>query len=128
MIASWEAHDGQADLLDDHVARDGYVADEDGSFDWAVPDEEVHMRSSTTSCALSASTSTGAGCTRSWVGWETAHTLADQRPVMRDFAQIWRAADKVVYSRTLATLSSARTRIERDFAPETIRQQMKVPR
>ncbi len=56
------------------------------------------------------------------VGWETAHTLADQRPVMRDFAEIWQAADKIVYSRTLETVSSARTRIERDFVPEAVPQ------
>ena len=54
--------------------------------------------------------------------WETAHTLADQPPFIRDFAKIWRAADKVVYSRTLGTVSSARTRIERVFDPEAVRQ------
>ena len=56
------------------------------------------------------------------VFWETAHTLADQPAVMQDFAQIWQAADKIVYSKTLATVSSARTRIERDFDPEAVRQ------
>src|SRR5438128_10134587 len=56
------------------------------------------------------------------VGWETAHTLADQPPFMRDFAAIWQAADKIVYSKTLETVSSARTRIERDFDPEAVRQ------
>src|SRR6266540_78858 len=56
------------------------------------------------------------------VAWETAHTFADQRPVMQDFAKIWQAANKVVYSRTLAAVSSARTRIERDFDPEAVRQ------
>jgi dihydrofolate reductase len=56
------------------------------------------------------------------VVWETAHTFADQRPVMQDFAKIWQAADKVVYSRTLAAVSSARTRVERDFDPEAVRQ------
>src|SRR5215210_803808 len=54
--------------------------------------------------------------------WETAHTLADQPPVEQDYAQIWRSAHKIVYSRTLETVSSARTRIERDFDPEAIRQ------
>jgi dihydrofolate reductase len=56
------------------------------------------------------------------VYWETAHTLADQPPFSRDFAEIWQAADKIVYSRTLETAGSARTRIERDFDPETVRQ------
>jgi hypothetical protein len=56
------------------------------------------------------------------VGWETAHTLADQPPFTLDFADIWQAADKIVYSKTLETASSARTRIERDFNPEAVRQ------
>ena len=56
------------------------------------------------------------------VDWETAHTLADQPPFMQDFAEIWQAADKIVYSKTLETVSSARTRIERDFDPEAVRQ------
>src|SRR3712207_1547674 len=56
------------------------------------------------------------------VGWESAHTLADQPPFMQDFAQIWQAADKIVYSKTLQRVSSARTRIERDFDPEAVRQ------
>jgi dihydrofolate reductase len=56
------------------------------------------------------------------VAWETAHTFADQRPVMLDFAELWQAADKVVYSRTLEEASSARTQIERDFDPDAVRQ------
>jgi dihydrofolate reductase len=55
-------------------------------------------------------------------GWETDPTLADRSPLMRDFAQIWQAADKIVYSKTLEAVSTARTRIERDFNPEAIRQ------
>ena len=54
--------------------------------------------------------------------WETDHTLADQSPVTRDFAQIWQAADKIVYSKTLETVFTTRTRIERDFDPEAVRQ------
>jgi dihydrofolate reductase len=54
--------------------------------------------------------------------WETAHTLADQPPFTRDFARLWQAADKVVYSKTLESVSSARTRIERDFDREAVRQ------
>ena len=56
------------------------------------------------------------------VFWETAHTLADQPPYVQDFAEIWRAADKIVYSKTLETVSSARTRIEPVFDPEAVRQ------
>jgi dihydrofolate reductase len=56
------------------------------------------------------------------VYWETAHTVADQPPFVRDFAKMWQAADKIVYSTTLETVSSARSRIERDFDPEAVRQ------
>jgi dihydrofolate reductase len=56
------------------------------------------------------------------VYWEKAHTFADQPPVVRDFAHIWQAADKIVYSRTLESATSAKTRIEQEFDPEAIRQ------
>ena len=54
--------------------------------------------------------------------WETVRAAAGHPPVMEDFAEIWQAADKIVYSKTLETASSARTRIERDFDPEAVRQ------
>ena len=53
--------------------------------------------------------------------WEAANTVADQPSFVRDFAEIWQAADKIVYSKTLKTVSSARTRIEQDFDPEAVR-------
>jgi len=97
------------------------VADEDGNFDWAAPDEEVH----TFVNELERRVGTylyGRRMYEVMVYWETANILADQPPFIRDFAETWRAADKIVYSKTLETLSSARTRIERDFDPEAIRQ------
>jgi dihydrofolate reductase len=100
---------------------DGYVADEDGNFDWAVPDEEVH----TFVNDLEQPVGTylyGRRMYEVMVGWETAPTGTDQPPFKRDYAKIWRAANKIVYSRTLDTVSSARTRIERDFDPKSIRQ------
>jgi dihydrofolate reductase len=103
------------------ASLDGYIADEDGKFDWAAPDEEVHRFVND----LERSVGTylfGRRMYEVMAFWETAHTLPDQPPFEQDFAQIWQAADKVVYSRTLETPSSARTRIERDFDPEAVRQ------
>jgi dihydrofolate reductase len=101
------------------ASLDGYVADEDGNFDWAMPDEEVHafaneLERSAGTCLY------GRRMYETMVAWETMD-LAGEPPVVRDFAEIWRATDKVVYSRTLATTSSTRTRIERDFDAEAIR-------
>ncbi len=97
------------------ASLDGYVADEDGNFDWAVPDEEVHTFINDLNRPIGTYLY-GRRMYETMAGWETDHTLADQSPLMRDFAEIWRAADKVVYSKTLEAVSTARTRIERDFA------------
>jgi dihydrofolate reductase len=92
----------------------------DGNFDWAVPDEEVH----TFINDLERPVGTylyGRRMYEVMVGWETDPTLADRSPLMRDFAEIWQAADRIVYSKTLQTVSTARMRIERDFDPEAVR-------
>jgi dihydrofolate reductase len=103
------------------TSLDGYVADEEGNFDWAAPDEEVHSFVNDLERPVGTYLY-GRRMYEVMVYWETAHTLADQPPFSRDFAEIWQAADKIVYSRTLETAGSARTRIERDFDPETVRQ------
>jgi dihydrofolate reductase len=103
------------------TSLDGYVADEDGHFDWAAPDEEVHSFVNDVERPVGTYLY-GRRMYEVMVYWETAHTLADQPPFTQDFARIWQAADKIVYSKTLETASSARTRIERDFDPETVRQ------
>jgi dihydrofolate reductase len=103
------------------ASLDGYVADEDGNFDWAVPDEEVHAFINDLERPVGTYLY-GRRMYETMVGWETDPTLAEQSPLMRDFAQIWQAADKIVYSKTLEAVSTARTRIERDFNPEAIRQ------
>ena len=100
---------------------DGYVADKDGNFDWAAPDDEVHAFVNDLERPVGTYLY-GRRMYETMVYWETAHALAGQPPFVRDFAEIWRAADKIVYSRTLETVSSARTRIERDFDPEAVRQ------
>jgi dihydrofolate reductase len=100
---------------------DGYVADDSGSFDWAEPDEEVF----TFVNDLERPVGTylfGRRMYEVMVYWESLPTASDHSPVERDFAEIWHSADKVVYSRTLESVSSARTRIERDFDPEAVRQ------
>jgi dihydrofolate reductase len=103
------------------ASLDGYVADEDGNFDWAVPDEEVHAFINDLDRPVGTYLY-GRRMYETMVGWETDHTLADQSLLMRDFAEIWQAADKIVYSKTLEAVSTARTRIERDFDPEAVRQ------
>jgi dihydrofolate reductase len=103
------------------ASLDGYIADEGGEFDWAVPDKEVHAFIND----LERSAGTylyGRRMYELMVGWETDPSLAEQSQVMRDFAEIWRAADKVVFSRTLEAVSTKRTRIEREFDPDGVRQ------
>jgi dihydrofolate reductase len=103
------------------TSLDGYVADEEGTFDWAAPDEEVHAFVNDLERPVG-SYLYGRRMYEVMVAWETMHTLPDQTPATRDYTAIWQAADKVVYSRTLETASSARTRIERDFDPDAVRQ------
>ena len=103
------------------TSLDGYVADEDGNFDWAAPDEEVHRFVNDLERPVGTYLY-GRRMYEVMVAWESMHTVPDQPPSVRDYARIWRAADKIVYSRTLETVSSARTRIERDFDPAAVRQ------
>jgi dihydrofolate reductase len=103
------------------TSLDGYVEDEDGNFDWSAPGEEVHSFVNDLERPVGTYLY-GRRMYEVMVGWETAHTLANQPPFMQDFAQIWQAADKIVYSKSLETVFSAKTRIERDFDPEAIRQ------
>ena len=103
------------------TSLDGDIADEDGNFDWAAPDQEVHTFVNDLERPIGTYLY-GRRMYEVMAPWETDPTLATQSPVMRDFAELWQAADKVVYSRTLETASTARTRIQRDFDPEAVRQ------
>lgn len=103
------------------ASLDGYVEDERGTFDWAVPDEEVHAfindRQRSVGTYLY-----GRRMYETMRAWETDPTLANQSPLMRDFAQIWQQANKIVYSTTLDAAATTRTRIERAFDPTAVRQ------
>ena len=104
-----------------HMSVDGYVEDEHGRFDWAAPDEEV----SSFVNQLTASIGThlyGRRMYETMVYWETAHTLPDQSQAELDWGRQWKAIEKIVYSTTLAEPRGLRTRIERTFDPEAVRQ------
>jgi len=101
------------------MSLDGYIEDEDGGFAWSAPDEEVHSFVN----ELQRSVGThlyGRKMYETMVYWETVET-SDEPECVEEFAQLWRAADKVVFSSTLETVSSARTSLERHFDPESIR-------
>jgi dihydrofolate reductase len=103
------------------TSLDGYIEDEAGKFDWAAPDEEVHAFVNDLERPIGTYLY-GRRMYETMVFWETVSTGPEQPGVVRDFAEIWRAAEKRVYSRTLEAASSARTQIERDFDPPAIRQ------
>jgi dihydrofolate reductase len=101
------------------ASLDGYVADEDDNFGWAAPDEEVHAFINDLERPVGTYLY-GRRMYEVMIAWETMGTGSDHS-VVRDFAEIWRAADKVVFSRTLEGVSGERTRIERDLDPDAIR-------
>jgi dihydrofolate reductase len=102
------------------TSLDGYIADKNNNFDWAEPDEEVHKFANDLERPIGTYLY-GRRLYETMVYWETA-PIAGQPPFVQDFTRIWQAADKIVYSKKLEIVSSARTRIERDFDPEAVRQ------
>lgn len=103
------------------TSLDGYIEDEQGKFDWAEPDHEVFAAVNDLERPIGTYLY-GRRMYETMVSWETIDTGAEQPPVIRDFAELWRAAEKIVYSATIETVSSARTRIEREFDPRAIRE------
>jgi dihydrofolate reductase len=99
------------------ASLDGFIEDANGSFDWAAPDDEVHAFVNDLERPVGTYLY-GRRMYETMVYWETAQGPPE---VARDFAEIWRSAEKVVYSRSLGAVSSDRTRIERDFDPEAVR-------
>jgi dihydrofolate reductase len=103
------------------MSLDGYVADKDGNFDWAAPDEEVHSFVNDLERGIGTHLY-GRRMYEVMAFWENAHTLLDEPPQIKDYAEIWQAADKVVYSKSLEAVTTARTRLEREFDPQAVRE------
>jgi dihydrofolate reductase len=103
------------------TSLDGYVTDRDGRFDWAAPDEEVHAFVNDLERGIGTYLY-GRRMYEVMVAWETM-PLSGASPATADFAQVWRAAEKVVYSTTLGlgSVASARTRLERSFDADAVR-------
>lgn len=101
------------------ASLDGYVEDEQGSFDWSVPDDELHAYVNDLERPIGTYLY-GRRMYETMVFWETASTEPDEHPVFVDYATIWRQADKVVFSRTLQSVTSARTTIQRELDPDAI--------
>ena len=100
---------------------DGYIEDANSNFDWAMPDEEVHRFINNLERAAHTYLY-GRRMYETMMVWETDPHLVAESPVTRDFGEMWQAADKIVYSKTLEAVSTHKTQIERNFDPEAIRQ------
>jgi dihydrofolate reductase len=104
-----------------NMSLDGYSEDKDGKIDWTEPSEEL-FRFITNLVRAMRTHLYGRRMYQTMMVWETDPNLAAQSALMRDFAEIWQAANKIVYSRTLETISTRKTQLERTFDPQAIRQ------
>jgi dihydrofolate reductase len=104
-----------------NLSLDGYTEDRDGKFDWIAPDEE-YFRFISNLVREAGTYLYGRRMYESMMVWETDPNLAAESPLRRDFAEMWQAANKIVYSKTLDTVSTRKTKLERSLDPEAIRQ------
>ena len=104
-----------------NTSLDGFTEDKDGKFDWTEPSEDL-FRFVTNIVRATHTHLYGRRMYETMMVWETDPNLAAVSPLMRDFAEIWQAANKIVYSRTLETISTRKTQLEQTFDPEAIRQ------
>ncbi len=104
-----------------NTSLDGYTEDKDGKIDWTEPSEEL-FKLITNLVRATRTHLYGRRMYETMMVWETDPKLAAESPLMGDFAEIWQAANKIVYSRTLETVSTRKTQLERTFDPEAIRQ------
>ncbi|TFB93998.1 dihydrofolate reductase family protein [Cryobacterium sp. HLT2-28] len=101
------------------TSLDGYVSDADGKFDWSVPDAEVHGFVNELEREIGTQLF-GRRMYEVMAAWDTIDAT-DEPEAIKDFAALWRATDKIVYSTTLESVSAPRTRLEREFDPAVIR-------
>jgi dihydrofolate reductase len=101
------------------TSLDGFIEDEKGSFDWGVPDPELHAYINDLARPIGTELY-GRRMYETMAVWQTVEG-PDIAPEEADFAELWRAVDKVVYSRTLPAVTTPRTRLEREFDPEAVR-------
>jgi dihydrofolate reductase len=102
------------------TSLDGYINDAKGEFDWYTPDEELHTFVNKATRPVGTFL-LGRRMYETMVYWETAHTIPDQPEFMLEWARMWQARDKIVYSTSLESVSSERTRLERAFDPDAVR-------
>jgi dihydrofolate reductase len=102
------------------TSLDGYISDESGDFEWAAPDEEVHAFINDVLRPLGTYLY-GRKMYQTMAVWETPDVIPVRTPVILDFARIWQGADKIVYSKSLETVSTRKTRLEREFDPQVVR-------
>ena len=102
------------------MSLDGFIAGETDSLDWSAPDEEVSALINDIHRPIGTYLY-GRKNYETMTGWETPEVIPNLTPVMMDFGRIWQAADKIVYSKSLETVSTPKTRLEREFEPQTVR-------